>query len=58
MEIYKVGGFVRDKLLGKEPKDCDYVVIGSTDEEMLALGYKKVGKAFPVSINTKNKCHC
>lgn len=56
MEIYKVGGFVRDKLLGKEPKDCDYVVIGSTEEEMLALGYKKVGKAFPVFINTKNKC--
>lgn len=56
MNIYKVGGFVRDTLLGKEAKDCDYVVIGSTEEEMLSLGYKKVGKQFPVFINPKDKC--
>ena len=33
--IYKIGGAVRDKLLGKEPHDIDYVVVGSTPDEML-----------------------
>ena len=48
MKIYEVGGCVRDRLLGKEPKDIDYVVVGSTPEEMLSLGYQQVGKDFPV----------
>ena len=51
MKIYLVGGAVRDKLLGKEPKDLDYVVVGSTPEEMLSLGYKQVGADFPVFLH-------
>ena len=38
MKTYLVGGAVRDRLLGLEPGDNDYVVVGSTPEEMLALG--------------------
>ena len=48
MKIYAVGGCVRDQLLGRTPKDFDYVVTGATEEEMLALNYQKVGAAFPV----------
>jgi len=49
--IYKIGGAVRDKLLGKEPHDIDYVVVGSTPDEMLSLGYKQVGTDFPVFLH-------
>ena len=48
MKIYEVGGCVRDKLLGKTANDKDYVVVGATIEEMIASGYKQVGKNFPV----------
>lgn len=48
MKIYQVGGSVRDELLGLEPKDLDYVVVGATEKEMLALGYALQGKDFPV----------
>ena len=48
MQIYQVGGAVRDILLGIEPKDRDWVVVGAEQEELLAKGYKKVGRAFPV----------
>jgi tRNA nucleotidyltransferase/poly(A) polymerase len=48
MKIYKVGGCVRDMLLGLTPKDVDYVVVGATPDEMEALGYEKVGASFPV----------
>lgn len=48
MKIFIVGGAVRDKLLGKNPSDIDYVVVGSTPEEMLSLGYEQVGADFPV----------
>ena len=51
MQIYLVGGAVRDELLGIEVKDRDWVVVGSTPEEMAALGYKAVGKEFPVFIH-------
>ena len=51
MKKYMVGGAVRDKLLGLEPKDVDYVVVGSTPEEMLALGFKQVGADFPVFLD-------
>ena len=51
MKIYKVGGWCRDTLLGLEPKDTDYVVVGSTPEEMLSLGFKQVGCAFPVFLH-------
>ena len=51
MKIYKVGGAVRDSLLGIDSKDKDWVVIGSTVEEMLSKGFKKVGKNFPVFLH-------
>lgn len=53
MQIYRVGGFVRDKLLGLTPHDCDYVVVGSTPQEMLNLGFRQVGKYFPVFLHPK-----
>ena len=48
MKTYLVGGAVRDMLMGLEPKDRDYVVVGSSVEEMLAAGFEKVGADFPV----------
>lgn len=53
MQIYLVGGAVRDKLLGLEPKDLDYVVVGSSEQEMLDLGFIQVGKDFPVFLHPK-----
>jgi len=53
MKIYLVGGAVRDMLLGKTPHDTDYVVFGSTPEQMLELGFKRVGKDFPVFLHPK-----
>lgn len=54
MEIYLVGGAVRDQLLGEEVKERDFVVVKSTPEEMLALGYRQVGKGFPVFLHPKS----
>ena len=48
MQIYLVGGAVRDKLLGIENHDKDYVVVGATVEKMLSLGFTQVGHDFPV----------
>lgn len=50
---YLVGGAVRDLLLGLEPKDMDYVVVGATPEEMIAAGYRHVGaeQSFPVFLH-------
>ena len=53
MQIYVVGGAVRDELLGLPIKDRDYVVVGSTVEAMLAQGFKAVGKDFPVFLHPK-----
>lgn len=55
MEIFGVGGSVRDKLLGIEPKDFDYVVVGSSREEMLDLGFREVGRDFPVFIDVNGE---
>lgn len=55
MKIYLVGGAVRDELMGVESKDRDYVVVGSTPEEMLALGFTQVGAAFPVYLHPETK---
>ena len=55
MEIYLVGGAVRDKLLGYPPRDLDYVVIGSTPDEMMKLGFQPVGKSFEVFLHPENK---
>lgn len=51
MKIYLVGGAVRDLLLNKPCNDRDYVVVGSTVEEMLSLGFKQVGADFPVFLH-------
>ena len=53
METYLVGGGVRDHLLGLAIKDRDWVVVGSSPEEMLAQGYQPVGKDFPVFLHPK-----
>lgn len=54
MKIYKVGGAVRDRLLGIKVTDIDRVVVGTTAEEMLAKGFKPVGADFPVFLDPKN----
>lgn len=51
MKTYLVGGAVRDILMDLEPKDKDYVVVGSSAEEMLATGFEKVGADFPVFLH-------
>lgn len=51
MEIYLVGGAVRDQLLGLSVKERDWVVVGASVQEMLDLGYRQVGKDFPVFLN-------
>ena len=54
LETYLVGGSVRDELLQLPVKDHDYVVVGSTPEEMEKLGYRSVGKDFPVYLHPKS----
>ncbi len=51
MKIYTVGGAVRDELLGLAVKDRDFVVVGATPEDMTRLGYRPVGKDFPVFLH-------
>jgi tRNA nucleotidyltransferase (CCA-adding enzyme) len=51
MRIYVVGGAVRDELLGLPVKDHDHVVVGATPEDMLAKGFRPVGKDFPVFLH-------
>jgi tRNA nucleotidyltransferase (CCA-adding enzyme) len=51
VKIYAVGGAVRDELLGLRVSDRDHVVVGGTPEEMERLGYKPVGKDFPVFLH-------
>ncbi|UST73982.1 multifunctional CCA addition/repair protein [Pseudomonas sp. FP1762] len=53
MQVYKVGGAVRDRLLGLPVTDIDRVVVGATTEEMLAKGYRPVGADFPVFLHPK-----
>ena len=53
VKIYTVGGAVRDELLGLAVKDRDYVVVGATPEDMTRLGYKPVGKDFPVFLHPR-----
>ena len=51
MQTYLVGGAVRDRLMGKEPNDLDFVVVGATEQEMLDAGFKNVGESFPVFLH-------
>lgn len=55
MQVYCVGGAVRDELLGRTVKDHDYVVVGATPEQMTALGYRPVGKDFPVFLHPQTQ---
>lgn len=51
MKVYLVGGAVRDRLLGRAVSERDFVVVGATPEQMLAQGYRQVGKDFPVFLH-------
>jgi tRNA nucleotidyltransferase (CCA-adding enzyme) len=51
MQIYEVGGALRDELLGLAVEDRDYVVVGATPDDLLARGYRPVGKDFPVFLH-------
>lgn len=51
MQIYKVGGAVRDRLLGQPVTDIDWLVVGATVEQMLAQGFRPVGDDFPVFLH-------
>lgn len=53
MQIYKVGGAVRDRLLGIPFSDTDWVVVGASADDMLARGYRPVGADFPVFLHPK-----
>ena len=55
MKIYLVGGAIRDELLGIKSLEKDWVVIGSSAEEMLENGFISVGKSFPVFLHPKTK---
>lgn len=51
MQIYKVGGAVRDRLLNRSISEIDWVVVGASAEQMLELGYRPVGADFPVFLH-------
>jgi tRNA nucleotidyltransferase (CCA-adding enzyme) len=51
MNVYEVGGAVRDALLGLPVKERDWVVVGASPEDLIALGYRRVGKDFPVFLH-------
>ena len=55
MEIYLVGGAVRDALLGLPVKDRDWLVVGASPQQMLDAGYLAVGKDFPVFLHPQTK---
>ena len=55
MQTYLVGGAVRDKLLGRDVKDRDWVVVGTTPQHMLDQGFQQVGKDFPVFLHPDSK---
>ena len=55
MDIYQVGGCVRDSLLGLEAADRDWVVVGATPAQMLAAGYLQVGADFPVFLHPRTR---
>ena len=54
MQVYLVGGAVRDEMLGRASDDRDYVVVGATPQAMLAAGYRPVGKDFPVFLHPES----
>ncbi len=58
MKRYVVGGAVRDELLNLPVQDRDWVVVGATPEEMLAAGFRPVGKDFPVFLHPQTQEEC
>ena len=54
LQVYAVGGAIRDTLLGRSPKDVDFVAVGTTPEILLNLGFRQVGKDFPVFLHPKS----
>jgi tRNA nucleotidyltransferase (CCA-adding enzyme) len=55
MQVYLVGGAVRDRLLGREVRERDWVVVGATPEELERSGFIPVGRDFPVFLHPKTK---
>ncbi|UDG82570.1 multifunctional CCA addition/repair protein [Candidatus Vallotia cooleyia] len=55
MNIYAVGGAIRDELLGKPATDRDYVVVGATPEQMISQGFRPVGNNFPVFLHPRTQ---
>jgi len=55
VKVYRVGGSVRDELLGRAVTDRDWVVVGATPEALLALGYRPVGRDFPVFLHPQTR---
>ncbi|MDX1610357.1 MAG: multifunctional CCA tRNA nucleotidyl transferase/2'3'-cyclic phosphodiesterase/2'nucleotidase/phosphatase, partial [Halofilum sp. (in: g-proteobacteria)] len=55
MKTYLVGGAVRDELLGLEPGERDWVVVGATPQDMLDAGYRQVGRDFPVFLHPETQ---
>ena len=55
MQVFRVGGAVRDRLLGRAGSDHDWVVVGATPEQMLAAGYTPVGRDFPVFLHPQTR---
>ena len=55
MQVYLVGGAVRDALLGIDVRERDWVVVGATREELLRAGYREVGREFPVFLHPQTQ---
>ena len=55
MQVFAVGGCVRDRLLGRPVRDHDWVVVGATPQQMLDAGYQPVGRDFPVFLHPQTK---
>ena len=54
MKTYAVGGAIRDRIMNRRVSDYDWVVVGSTEQEMLDNGFQKVGADFPVFLHPEN----
>ncbi|PZO69299.1 MAG: multifunctional CCA tRNA nucleotidyl transferase/2'3'-cyclic phosphodiesterase/2'nucleotidase/phosphatase, partial [Sphingomonas taxi] len=55
MDIFLVGGAVRDRLLGQTPGDRDWVVVGETQASMEAAGFRAIGRDFPVFLHPETQ---
>lgn len=54
LEVYRVGGAIRDELLGLKPRENDFVVVGATPDELLRRGFRPVGRDFPVFLHPRS----